>query len=152
MMTVLDIIQQAESLGVVLAVQNGKLRGKNLGGLDDATRDRIRQHKSEIIQLLAVDNSKPEVPGQDQPRRLAFREPSLNTNGELIIPFECNQIYKWWTGGQSIFETLLELGATDETISRYVDPINDPETYNKWMNHETTRTNETRIESDSVQI
>ena len=62
------------------------------------------------------------------------REPHIDKNGCLVIPFGCNPKYKYWDGGQSIFATLLELGATDETISRHVDPIHTPAAYDKWMN------------------
>ena len=32
-------------------------------------------------------------------------------NGELRIPLDCHPTYKWWNGGQTIYETLTELEA-----------------------------------------
>ncbi len=47
--------------------------------------------------------------------------PYLNDSGELIIPTDVAEKYKWWAGGQSIKETLAELNAADEVVHRYVD-------------------------------
>src|SRR5262249_10590587 len=47
--------------------------------------------------------------------------PYLTPTGELIIPFDCNPRYQWWAGGQTIHETLRELGAPPEILSRYVE-------------------------------
>ena len=47
--------------------------------------------------------------------------PYLTDSGELIIPTDVPEKYKWWAGGQSIKETLAELNASDEVVHRYVD-------------------------------
>ena len=47
--------------------------------------------------------------------------PYINENQELIIPFNTPGKYRWWKGGQSIKETLEELGATEEIMKRYLD-------------------------------
>jgi len=51
----------------------------------------------------------------------AIREvmPFLTENGELRLTFDCPQRYKWWDQGQSVGVTLMELGASQETIDRY---------------------------------
>lgn len=45
--------------------------------------------------------------------------PYINEYGTLIIPFASLRRYHYWRGGQSILETLRELGASDEVISHY---------------------------------
>ncbi|HIC90539.1 MAG TPA: hypothetical protein EYP21_00445 [Syntrophaceae bacterium] len=62
---------------------------------------------------------------------LAFREkhktgkrrqqtPYLDRRGTLIIPFDCDPRYHWWNNGQSIIETLKELGASEDIIKKYL--------------------------------
>jgi len=46
--------------------------------------------------------------------------PYLSKNNDLIIPHNTELKYRWWQGGQSIFETLLELGAGEDILDRYV--------------------------------
>lgn len=48
-------------------------------------------------------------------------KPFLNQAGELIIPPEAHPKYRYWLpDGQSIFETLKEIGAPESVIARYV--------------------------------
>lgn len=42
--------------------------------------------------------------------------------GELRIPFGAPERYHWWTGGQSILETLIELEAPCDVRARYENP------------------------------
>lgn len=37
--------------------------------------------------------------------------PYITPTGYLVIPFDCERRYHWWSGGQSILRTLDELGA-----------------------------------------
>lgn len=46
--------------------------------------------------------------------------PYINAAGTLVIPFSSARKYHWWSGGQSVLDTLLELGADDGVIRRYV--------------------------------
>lgn len=45
--------------------------------------------------------------------------PYIDHNGGLVIPFRSPRHYRWWQGGQSVIETLIELGANQEIIKRY---------------------------------
>ena len=47
--------------------------------------------------------------------------PYLTDNGELIIPTDVPEKYKWWTGGQTAAKTLEELEAPKEIVDRYID-------------------------------
>lgn len=46
--------------------------------------------------------------------------PYLGANETLHIPPNSPKKYHWWNGGQSIEATLCELGASQETIDKYV--------------------------------
>ncbi len=45
--------------------------------------------------------------------------PSIDEKGFLRIPPNTPKKYRWWDGGQSVVETLKELGASEETIKRW---------------------------------
>jgi hypothetical protein len=62
----------------------------------------LREKKAEILSLLT--------------------KPYLNDQGELIIPLTVDPKYRWWSGGQSLYDTLRELGASPEMLARYVEP------------------------------
>ena len=44
----------------------------------------------------------------------------IDTTGTLVIPFSGPRRFHWWNRGQGILETLLGLGADDETIKQYI--------------------------------
>ena len=49
-------------------------------------------------------------------------KPFLSQGGELIIPPEAHPKYRYWLpDGQSLLETLRELGASPAIVSRYVE-------------------------------
>jgi hypothetical protein len=41
-------------------------------------------------------------------------------DGRLIIPFTAPHKYRYWMGGQSLVETMIEIGASEEIASRYL--------------------------------
>ena len=47
------------------------------------------------------------------------QHPYINQHGELVIPFDSDPIYHYWNGGKRIGETLKELSAGDEILSKY---------------------------------
>ncbi len=51
-----------------------------------------------------------------------FGVPFLDPTGCLYIPANAPKKYRWWQGGQSISETLTELGASDEIKIKYAGP------------------------------
>ncbi len=59
-----------------------------------------------------------ETPKQDSPKT-PFA-PFINRNADLVIPMDSNRKYHAWRDGQSIFETLRELGASEKITNRYV--------------------------------
>jgi hypothetical protein len=46
--------------------------------------------------------------------------PYIDEQDRLVIPFNAPQKYRWWQGGQTLEQTLEEIGATDEIKRRYV--------------------------------
>ena len=46
--------------------------------------------------------------------------PPYIENGVLKIPFRAPLKYRYWQGGQSVKETLEELGASDEVKQKYI--------------------------------
>lgn len=45
--------------------------------------------------------------------------PYISDYGSLIIPHNAPKRYHWWNGGQSVVNTLLELGASCEVLAKY---------------------------------
>lgn len=45
--------------------------------------------------------------------------PYINTQDELVVPFNAPLKYRWWQGGQGCVNTLKELGASQEIIDKY---------------------------------
>ncbi|MCR4319178.1 MAG: hypothetical protein NUV74_02435 [Candidatus Brocadiaceae bacterium] len=52
-------------------------------------------------------------------------EPYITDFGSLVIPFDSDRRFHWWNRGQSIHDTLRELGASDEILKRYKSPYSD---------------------------
>lgn len=40
-------------------------------------------------------------------------------NNNIVIPFNSPKKYRWWDGGQSLFDTLKEMGAPEEILEKY---------------------------------
>ncbi|MCP4665924.1 MAG: hypothetical protein GY849_06125 [Deltaproteobacteria bacterium] len=50
---------------------------------------------------------------------IEYSSPPSIIDGELRIPHNAPHKYRWWAGGQSIKETLAELGADQDVIDKY---------------------------------
>ena len=48
-----------------------------------------------------------------------WEPPRISMNNTLIIPWNAPLKYRYWQGGQSIMETLEELGADEEVKAKY---------------------------------
>ena len=57
---------------------------------------------------------------QDNAATIHYPKPFI-TNGELRIPLDCHPTYKWWNGGQTIYETLTELEAPRRVWLSHLD-------------------------------
>jgi hypothetical protein len=66
---------------------------------------------------------------QEQRRRFFAEEeklatltvPRINSRGELVIPFDADPRFHWWSGGQSLADTLAEVHAPPEVVRRYCE-------------------------------
>ena len=67
------------------------------------------------------------------------RKAYLDNQGRLRIPLDTDDKYRWWQGGQSVFATLLELGASDKEIEAHIGPISTPESWRQWQRIKTER-------------
>ncbi len=103
------LLSHCRSLGAEFtATHDGKLKVRAPAPLPASLQEALKQRKTEVIALLLDHNNGP-------PR------PYLDGNGGLIIPFDADPKYHWWNGGQSLRETLLELGATPDILACYVE-------------------------------
>ena len=59
-------------------------------------------------------------------------KPYLKDGAELIIPMSAPDKYRYWSGGQSVLDILLELNAPDSVIDHYVGELQQPEMYRRW--------------------
>ena len=47
--------------------------------------------------------------------------PYIDPTGTLIIPFNADQKYHYWNGGQPLTETLLELNAPEDILKNHIE-------------------------------
>lgn len=84
-------------------------------GLAEKPVSRYSKQEVEALVQACIDALKP-----DQKTEYVT-EPYIDSNGDLRIPFNSDPKYHWWKGcGQSLLETLRELGASEETVKKYV--------------------------------
>jgi len=77
-----------------------------------------REDVENVISASYSAGAKPSVPTHFDPPRIE--------DGILRIPFNADPKYHHWKScGQSVFETLRELGASDEVFQRYVEGPDD---------------------------
>lgn len=69
---------------------------------------------------------------EDGKQPLKSQKPYLKDGTELVIPLNAPDKYRWWAGGQSIFDTLLELDAQDSIIDHYIGEIESPADWRRW--------------------
>lgn len=102
-----EIIQKIERVGHISVVDNSRLRIEVPPGyLTKEDKQILREKKKEVIHHLQ-----------------AMAKPYLDERGVLVIPFNCDPKYKWWQGGQQVMETLQELNAPPEIMSRYAPGV-----------------------------
>lgn len=53
--------------------------------------------------------------------------PYITSWGTLVIPHNSSERYHWWNRGQSIRDTLRELGVSGEILKLYKSPYNEPQ-------------------------
>lgn len=83
-------------------------------GLTGRPVDQYSKEEVEVLVQACIDALQPEkIP--------TFNPPSIDENGTLHIPFDSDPLFHYWRpGGQSIFATLRQLGASEDVFKRYV--------------------------------
>jgi len=101
-LTIPALLSAVSDLGIVVRpdASNLRLTGRT-SNLTAELREELIAKKPEILALIAV-------PGP---------LPLIDAKGNLRIPLNAPHRYRWWQGGQSIADTLRELGAP-ETVWR----------------------------------
>ena len=117
-------LELAEQVGVSFCLGSaGTIKAK--GGEEQINRlaPLIREHKAELLAYLQSGSGRRHEPPL----------PFLDDQGRLRIPGDCDPKYRYWQGGQSVFATLLELGASDREIEAHIGPITTPESWRRWQ-------------------
>ena len=70
--------------------------------------------KMEIVQLC-------ETIMESVDKKDGWESPYLNNDG-IVIPFNAPLKYRWWQGGQSLLDTLEEIGAPESILEKYNHP------------------------------
>ena len=81
----------------------------------------VNQYTKEEVEVLVqacIDSLVPDKP--------SFKDPYIDDGGILHIPADSDPKYHWWNKGQSIWATLRQLGASEETYKRYFDAAEAP--------------------------
>jgi len=83
-------------------------------GLADKPVNQYSKQEVETLVQACIDALKPDQQTE------SLVSPYIDSNGDLRIPFNSDPKYHWWKCGQSLLETLRELGASEETVKKYV--------------------------------
>jgi hypothetical protein len=96
--------------------------GKELtdAGLSGKPIDQYTQEEVMALCVFCTNALMPDIGAK-------FSEPFITPAGELVIPADSDPRFHWWKKcGQSIFDTLRELKASDEVWKKYTDESNEP--------------------------
>ena len=98
---IIQVVTELRGMGYAVELVAGriKLTWKGEGQPNQAKvtplLDILRRNKAEAIEMLEADQTRP--------------KPFLDSEGDLVIPYNSDPRYWWWHGGQSISETIREL-------------------------------------------
>jgi hypothetical protein len=78
----------------------------------------VNQYSKQDIETLVkacIESTRPEQQTE------YVTNPYIDSNGELIVPFNSDPRFHWWKRcGQSLLETLRELKAPEDVVRKYV--------------------------------
>ncbi|MHB8790156.1 MAG: hypothetical protein ACYDBT_09775 [Desulfobulbaceae bacterium] len=118
-----QIVYKIEQIGIPVRIYEGRIEVKNMYKYDDEILKQLKKNEDEVIKLLCERDPSITIP--------KFTKPYITESGELRIPFDCHPRYKYWydekgaewqpvTKTLSIIEILIELGANEIVIEKYV--------------------------------
>ena len=105
------------------------------GIADGSGRKRFAMHKKFAEVRNGCERRKPCNAEVRKVRNIRSEERKayLDDQGRLRIPLDADDKYRYWSGGQSVFATLLELGASNKEIEAHIGPISTPESWGQWQ-------------------
>ena len=101
----MSLLQLLRKQGVEIRIVKGRAI-YNRRVVTPALLEEMRLCKAETLAELGEESKPP--------------KPYVSRGGDLVIPFNAARMYHWWNGGQSILDTLQELGAAADVVRRYV--------------------------------
>ncbi|XOF35299.1 MAG: hypothetical protein ACL93V_08450 [Candidatus Electrothrix sp. YB6] len=117
-------LELAEQVGVSFCLGSaGRIKAKGEAEQINRLAPLIREHKAELLAFLQSGSGRRHEPPL----------PFLDDLGRLRIPLDADDKYRYWSGGQSVFATLLELGASDKEIEAHIGPISTPKSWRRWV-------------------
>lgn len=120
-MTPETILEKAEKAGVTISISRaGRIKASGDQKRVNQLIPIIRGNKKDLLKFLQRPSVEPDC-----------KKPYI-TNNELRIPSDCNPRFRYWQKGQSVFDTLVELGASDDLIENYINPISNPDAWRRW--------------------
>lgn len=122
-MDISELLAKGENEGASFRIWEGRLEIKEIDRLDKGLRALLKNNEQEIIRHMCDQNPDLTIPD--------FPKPYLAGKGELVIPIGCHPRYRYWQRGckstwqpvndsLSLKEILLELGASEEVMKRYL--------------------------------
>jgi hypothetical protein len=107
-MLAIDIIRDFELRGFTLGIAgDGGLSVMPASHLTDEDRTILRAYRTELLWRLKHPDGDPDAPIWRPPSTPPF----IDDNGDLIIPLDAPEKYRYWQGGQSVEARLKELNA-----------------------------------------
>ena len=101
-----------------------------IGDTKHDTLNNLLSYFEEKGKIRPIDESKQQLEAESLSERMAIMgencepsqvEPFVTDFGVLVIPFNSDKKYHYWNGGQSVCDTLKELGQCD-LIEKYKSP------------------------------
>lgn len=110
------LIRELRQFGAEIDVVNGELNVTEPSqGAPKALLRLAEVYRDELVE--AVSTCQPRVSSSNENSSI----PRISERGDLVIPMCAPARYRWWDGGQSIDETLRELGVSRAVWERYTD-------------------------------
>lgn len=111
-----------------------KEKSKKRGRSSPFDKEAVEEVESGIIETVIVTEEKKTATIV----QVGQKKPFLDNQGRLRIPLDAPDKYRWWAGGQSVFETLLELKASEQEIEAHIGPIETPKEWRTWQTMKNT--------------
>ncbi|CAK8716880.1 hypothetical protein GKODMF_08485 [Candidatus Electrothrix gigas] len=113
-------VQQSKPEDMAGGTQQNTAPAKRFANVRNVFKARKPAHSEKVSKVSKVSS-------------LEGKKAYLDDKGRLRIPLDADDKYRYWAGGQSVFATLLELGASDKEIESCIGPIHNPTAWKRWQ-------------------